>query len=197
VQDEFSRSESPSFVLNESRPEGVQSPKPTAIVEEQTPDRGISLKTRLRSHHNFQEYIKTLRDSSTLETLRKSGTGSGISGQRFKSIVRRSGIANTLTSKTERESPNFKYASKNESDAVDMSCAEEGLRQAVQNGVVDQELASSPLIRNRSIKFRSLAEESSYVDSFDIEAECMANDLHVDDHLVKVGDESALVRNIP
>ena len=93
-------------------------------------EQGISLKARMCSQHDFQQYIKSLRDSGTLETVRTARLTSSISQTNGRASLRKSRLLNTLARKQQanwRNSPAFR----DESDQMNISCAEEGPRQQV------------------------------------------------------------------
>lgn len=82
------------------------------------------------SQHNFQQYIKSLRDSGTLETFRKSTARltSSISQTNGRISLRKSRLLNTLKKKTGHPVDNGRCspAFKDDSDQMNISCAEEG-----------------------------------------------------------------------
>lgn len=77
---------------------------------------------------------------------------------------------------------------------MNISAADEGPRHVVNQ--FDHQIASP--VMAREIKFRSIAEDTESVDSFDLECEGMANDLEKsNDPAIRVDDPTDFVRQLP
>jgi hypothetical protein len=89
---------------------GFYDPEVTTLPEDPY-EAGISLKARMPAHHNFHDYIKTLRESGTLDTFRSLRKSSALlQSTGFRHSLHKSGLISgkTLTRVEEQKSPDFR-----------------------------------------------------------------------------------------